>query len=924
MSEQKSKKYEKKDKYVLEDPDSDYDIEGIDEIEDCDLDIYHISTEDDREKFERNTRYQTLLESYNGSYRHGVDKAQTFKTFSHNLLDYKDEHNFIELEETIDTNALKYITDHPIEFGTRLRKAPESMDIKQKIHKDAFKQSSAYLNASRHGKVKVIYRQKNNVGRYSVPGGLSLQAIKSQIRQTIARDYYTDIDIANSGANMLRYLCDNNSIKCPLLAKYCDTREQFLEDLKIDVPTGSTVSAREIGKSIFIRIMNGAKFDFDKNNIRSRDLKDFYHTEVNRIFVGLKAAFGDTYARFTKKFGYSETSDKYLGKFMCALVYDLESRVLNVMYEFFGKPKDAVLVFDGVMVRNDIVPNVQESLRACERCVFERTGMQILITAKPFSYGFDLSRVILPKYEEPRLEYYEDFRHLIGKTIPQHTVEEWVGNSLRVIENGGSPIFITTSVFTDTKTNETRDVYNHKQISTVCYSLNVVCRILNQRYDYNRVKEELGKDKKTTFNRIDHPWAYKYLNKDYLNDYISNIMRMRHINSYSCIDFYPFLRRKGYPKMPDRFNMFSGFPMEDVELKVPTINFTESLLYKHIRDEMMTDGNPKEFEHYLDFIADIIQNPSEIRGTGHLFFTAQGMGKGMMITWLKRVIGKHLCLTIEDAEKYFKRTFNVEVTHKLLKVFEEVKDRGGTFNNHDLLKSELTKETERVEPKGVDSYEVNHYSRYMILTNNNRVLQVENSDRRMTMHRSNNRYANNQEYFAKLYAEILNEQFCRASFEFFATREYDPKNVRTCFDNSYKLEQKEACLPCGLKFVIEMCEARYKGLDINGNHVSSSSLIKRFNEWCASSRTASSESAFRTQIANIGLKGTVQARVPSGNVKCFLMPLDDMEKRFQDYLGNKQFKFNYDPDDNITDGAKCLAEVASLVANIPKDPFNNH
>lgn len=56
-------------------------------------------------------------------------------------------------------------------------------------------------------------------------GSLSLQCMFREVRNTIARDYYHDVDMANAHPVILRQFCDKLGIPCPVLASYIERRD---------------------------------------------------------------------------------------------------------------------------------------------------------------------------------------------------------------------------------------------------------------------------------------------------------------------------------------------------------------------------------------------------------------------------------------------------------------------------------------------------------------------------------------------------------------------------------------------------------------------------------------------------------------------------------------------------------------------------
>ena len=144
---------------------------------------------------------------------------------------------------------------------------------------------------------------------------------------------------------------------------------------------------------------------------------------------------------------------------------------------------------------------------------------------------------------------------------------------------------------------------------------------------------------------------YLYTN---LHDYVADMVAQTSgQHCYDRVDFYPFLKRKGFcDDFPNErwFNLWTGFPLETVPLRTP-IDFRNSNLYQHIRDELI-NGDIGEFNHFLDWVADLIQDPAHMKPTSHVFYSDQGVGKGMLGEFFEHLLANiefvHIC-----HQKYF-------------------------------------------------------------------------------------------------------------------------------------------------------------------------------------------------------------------------------------------------------------------------------
>jgi hypothetical protein len=106
------------------------------------------------------------------------------------------------------------------------------------------------------------------------------------------------------------------------------------------------------------------------------------------------------------------------------------------------------------------------------------------------------------------------------------------------------------------------------------------------------------------------------------------------------------------------------------------MKFEQSKFFAHLRNDMFC-GDRGELNHFLDFVADIAQRSA----TRHVFCSGQGAGKGTMVEWLKRMLGREHVLTFSSAQSYFSR-FNPDRVNKLVNVMEEISEHGDFFSKH--------------------------------------------------------------------------------------------------------------------------------------------------------------------------------------------------------------------------------------------------
>ena len=778
----------------------------------------------------------------------------------------------IELCETFDQNRLNHILNHQEEYKKQMRPGCFDNDY------NPFTILSKYLKKSKCGKIKVNYKQTNSLGRFYAIGSLSLQSMPREIRHTVATNY-VDIDMVNAHPVILQHLCHGRDMKPKQLARYVEDRDKMLGKLKID---------RDSAKTVILSMINGGHKAYNELTVKPQWLEKFKKEIdiIHRMF-----ATDRQFERHVSKREEKGLTNNHKASYMNTLLCDYENKILHKMYEFFGQPDDCVLCFDGIMLREG-----EYDLKGCQDYVYNQLGIKIELKIKPMSDGFTIDNPDL--YTEPRTELYADFETLVNRELYKDTVDSWCKNSIVLINNGGNHFFLTKNKRIDSMTDEESVYYKQVTEQNIMNNLRVACYIINDEFDYNfwLANKHL---KPRDIEPEDRIKMAKYSFKSLGVGYLSEAVKCRELVSYNHVEFYPYLKKNGEPKLYDCFNIFTGFPLEKVPLTVP-ITFEDSLLYKHLGDEMM-NGEMGEFNHFLDHIADMIQMPHLIRGPSHLFYTAPGMGKGMMAVLMNRLLGSNHVITFGDTATYFSN-FNSEQANKILKIFEEVSDKGDAFHKHDRLKGDQTKTQERIEPKGIDAYNIRHCARYWYYTNNPNALYIENNDRRHTLHRANNRYANKTEYFNELWKLVKDEAFCRMVFEYFSNRVYTEKNVLIAYDSKYKNEQKLSNMPNGIKYLKELVEDNFTGVERNGEKINAKSLAGSFKEWCSDNGTKFSLSAFKSQILKIGIDEPKNLRINGRQTKCYHMNVDEMRTSFREFLKDDNFEFDITPmsDDDAT------------------------
>jgi hypothetical protein len=457
------------------------------------------------------------------------------------------------------------------------------------------------------------------------------------------------------------------------------------------------------------------------------------------------------------------------------------------------------------------------------------------------------------------IQYIFDCNKLTVKTLYLDSVEKILGNIIYKITAGGKYSLITKNRKYDSVVKKYRNYYENtkfKKIACVA-GLKLATQVINEQYEIELDQWFIDIIKKPD---IQPPKMTKIrLLAGGTNDtgiFDQMLIFSRNVKTYDRIVFKPFLHPEEIQDhYSDDFNLFNKFPFYDefsAGLTSPD-KYINSLLRKHIK-ETLCNNDLLCFEYFENYIADMIQNPSQKPDVCIIFSGVQGTGKDMTINAIERMMGRDLVLIVGDMNNFLKN-FNKEQEGKILTYLNELSDKGAHFDKHDKLKHQITQNTIRIEPKGVDPYEVDHCSRYIGGTNKENVLHVEASERRYLMIKTNNEFANNEVYFKPIWVEIDSIDLTSSMFHYFAAKDISQFIVRKLPDTEYKKEQKLQCLSNPIQFLLEFVrdDERNPNNDIN---IHTQDFYCEFLSFCTQSGISqhNTRKTFLSCLSEFGIK----------------------------------------------------------------------
>jgi len=337
-----------------------------------------------------------------------------------------------------------------------------------------------------------------------------------------------------------------------------------------------------------------------------------------------------------------------------------------------------------------------------------------------------------------------------------------------------------------------------------------------------------------------------------------------------------------YPRnCPDNiYNLWVPFSGE----RLPECVFDPSaidLFEKHI--SIMCNHEYIVAQWVIDWIAQMIQFP-DVKTTMPTFVSKPGAGKDSLLELLRKLLGHKKVFETTKPSLHIFGDFNSQMADAHLVVLSEVsamelKNCGGQ------LKGLITDSKLTINTKGVSSYEIDCYARFMAFTNNEEAIKPEKEDRRNVVIRSSYELCKNG--FDRTAEEI---EVINAYVEKYR-RLLDDKNAQKTIYEWLKsrpnLEEFHTRVPPKTEFhktqtnltitPIEQWVEAFTLLHHAKEEVklSSQDCYTQFKEWCRiNSKYDCTSIQFAVRLKNLNIKGITKGkRTKNGNTILFNIPL---------------------------------------------------
>lgn len=433
-----------------------------------------------------------------------------------------------------------------------------------------------------------------------------------------------------------------------------------------------------------------------------------------------------------------------------------------------------------------------------------------------------------------------DVPALTNKCISRIVVENFLKDTIFVVENGGDSTLVTKDREWDEITKRFVNKFNiqlkiGKLLPASAGTLTTLTRAVkwvNPLYltkpdDEDEKKEKRKSGRSPTLKRkgkkkSDEPEPL-FIFKSF-GEIARDLFYSGQLKSYKDYIFRPYFNKP--PKQClKNFNLFTPFEFsigndrlcdeEEIKKDVREI-FEKSKIFKHIT-VILCDGEEITGKYLLDWIAHLIQKPEERAESEIIIHSVQGNGKDLFGNFIAHLIGTKYKCGYGNLDDYC-RNFNAEQVGKLIVVLNELDGQSSTNSKsakNNQMKNKITDPKMRLEKKGIDAIFIDSFIRHLGFSNSVDCVYLEETDRRYCLIKANNKFAQNEVYFNPLWKEIENIEFLKNAFAYFAHRDISKYNPRNPPVTQYKKDQKERCLNSSIEFIKYIFTELYSEGDIH-------------------------------------------------------------------------------------------------------------
>ena len=660
------------------------------------------------------------------------------------------------LYEKYDKKILKALLDNKL----------ENFDSKDRKHIKRQLKSLLTSIDKKTGFIKRTYSvTKCGLGRQYVQESkeLNYQMMSKELRHTLAKDYYVDIDMENAHPVLLTYILKAHNISHPELHDYVMNRETKLKSIIEKCKCNRKVAKELLLVTLYLGSIENYLVDNEITELPPKWVYEYDEEMKKNADILYKLNL-----ELAKKPGIKKKDKNTQSSLLSVIIGIEENKVLmeaKTFLEMKGFTIDC-LMFDGFFVRKPC-NLTNQLLQDLSDHILQTIQYNIIFTIKPMNDGINL--MIVDDYED-----------------------DWEVDETKLN-------FIDWEYVNDIEHEEYEEVtYNRRKK----YLEHFICKIDTPTtcYAYNITKAENDDEPDIYFKqKADMNTFLESVQSGFYNDKGKAIPFFEKWNKdstqrrYHKFDFIPYGIDEDFKnENKNILNLFVGFK----RYNTPSLKATREQVLKPYFD-LGTDvcgGDFEYFKFYLRVIANQLRNPKRLIPLAFIFKGRQGIGKNSIMYPLMKIIGEQYCIESADPDTFF-GTHATGFCKKLLVFLNEAEGQK-TFSFEGKIKSLITEPTIVVNPKFEHPQKIKIYSTITITTNRTEPvpIDVRTGDRRFVVYEGLGEMAKEREiYGLKKYFDT--PQFLTALTDYLMELDIDSLTINDRPITSAYMKMCESFIP---------------------------------------------------------------------------------------------------------------------------------
>lgn len=700
------------------------------------------------------------------------------------------------------------------------------------------KQQMLKLRSNLRGDLSAIKYERTrgmSYGRVNPVGSFGLYSIRRELRHTLARDNYVDIDIDNAHPVFCLEYCKANGIPCETIEDYVKNRDQWLERVA-DAYLGGMPQGerRDAAKKLFIRVMYHGSFSawlkemklvkLLEHRVLNNFLSDFADEIANvaDIIIKNNEKLRDEIAAAKQAKGQTEYNVS--GSNASYFFQHIECQLLETMYAY-AKNRGlvdngaVVLCADGLMLRKDqFYPELLAEFKAE---IFAKHGLNVGISQKLMTRGYSMEQIMAaqipdvesaePSYDEVKLRFERSHAKIINKSI-------YIGHRDEVT-------FFPEAKF---KTSY-RDLKYYAE-------------------DFDKKGKSRGVKP--------FPFVDKWMNDETMR-------------KYDDMGVYP-------PPLVCPKNMFNLWkPFYISQIRGDYVK-NEGGLAKFLSHVRILCGNEEDAaDYFVKWLAQMFQFPAT-KTIVPTFISDEGAGKGSLVELISTMLGRGKTLVTTQPSRDVWGNFNELMSESFFINLNEM-GRKETLDCEGKIKGLITDPQLTINKKGLSAYVIQSYHRFLITTNSEDPVKTKKGDRRNFILRSSDELCGNKEYFVELHRLFGDLAVQRTIYDYLmAVPDMDKFNTLAKPSTEYQEDMKEANRSVFCRWVEDLAITSTEDLLLT-----SVDQLKMFNAFCDVNGFTHVTTAIKMGMAvkRLNIPGISKKHTKIGNVMEYLIA--DLRKHYK-------------------------------------------